>query len=91
MLTRRRFVMVTAGAGAAFLSSAILKRNIINADSPQITTSQTPFFEETGLHSFSYTIPKTGTYTLGVGVSDAGDTTRTSGLLIDNVKLTSTQ
>lgn len=42
MLTRRRFVMVTAGAGAAFLSSAILKRNIINADSPQITKFTEP-------------------------------------------------
>lgn len=71
-------------------SSNILSE-LANATTSQFTTSQTPFFEETGLHSFSYIIPKTGTYTLGLGVSDAGDTTRTSGLLIDNVKLTSTQ
>ncbi|MBO3459398.1 MAG: hypothetical protein KME33_15315 [Aetokthonos hydrillicola CCALA 1050] len=62
---------------------------LANATTSQLTTSQTQFFGETGFKSFSYTVPEDGTYTLGIGVSDVGDTTGTSGLLIDNVKLTS--
>ncbi|GGA04420.1 hypothetical protein CYANOKiyG1_16810 [Okeania sp. KiyG1] len=47
------------------------------------------FFEETGYQSFSHTFSESGTYTLGFGVVDAGDTVVDSGLLIDNVELTS--
>ncbi|BAZ70785.1 MAG: hypothetical protein KME28_03985 [Pelatocladus maniniholoensis HA4357-MV3] len=54
-----------------------------------VTSSTTEFFAETGLQTFSFTIPTTGTYTLGLGVADVGDNTVDSGLLIDNVTLTS--
>ncbi len=37
MLTRRQFILTSAGAGAAFLGSAMLKANRTVADSPQIT------------------------------------------------------
>lgn len=43
----------------------------------------TLFFNETGFRTFSYTIPTTGNYTLGIGVVDVGERTRISGLLVD--------
>ncbi len=51
--------------------------------------SLTPFNQETGFQTFSFTIPTTGTYTLGLGATDVADTIVDSGLLVDNVKLTS--
>ncbi|TBR57049.1 hypothetical protein B4U84_26860 [Westiellopsis prolifica IICB1] len=54
-----------------------------------VTSSTTEFFAETGFETFSFTIPTTGTYTLGLGVVDVGDNTIDSGLLVDNVTLTS--
>jgi len=51
------------------------------------STSQTPFARETGFKTFSYTIPTTGTYTLGIGVVDVNDPGTNSGLLVDNVVL----
>ncbi|NEO54785.1 MAG: trypsin-like serine protease [Okeania sp. SIO3B5] len=52
--------------------------------------SDTVFFSETGYQSFSYEITQAGTYTLGFGVADAGGFAVDSGLLVDNVNLTST-
>ena len=43
---------------------------------------------ETGFDTFSFTIPTTGTYTLGVGVVDVGVADTLSALLLDNVVLT---
>lgn len=57
--------------------------------SSSVTSSTTQFFEETGFQTFSFTIPTTGTYTLGLGVADVGDNSIDSGLLVDNVILTS--
>ncbi|MFB2771015.1 hypothetical protein ACE1AT_17235 [Pelatocladus sp. BLCC-F211] len=54
-----------------------------------VTSSTTEFFAETGFQTFSFTIPTAGTYTLGLGVVDVGDNTIDSGLLVDNVTLTS--
>jgi hypothetical protein len=48
--------------------------------------SETVFFEETGYKTFSYKIPTSGEYTLGLGVVDVGDETIISGLLVDNVQ-----
>ena len=42
------------------------------------------FFEETGYGSFEYTFENAGTYTIGVGVVDVGDTAFSTGLLVDN-------
>lgn len=72
---------------------------LAKATSPLLMTSMTPFSEETGFQTFSYTIPTTGQYSLGIGVVDVGpsgigiggvgDRTVDSGLLVDNVTLTS--
>jgi hypothetical protein len=56
---------------------------------PPPVISSTQFFRETGFQPFSFTIPTTGTYTLGIGVTDWRDTTIDSALLVDNVNLTS--
>ena len=50
------------------------------------SNSSTPFFNETGNRTFSYTVPSTGSYTLGIGVVDVGENTRISGLVVDNVE-----
>ncbi len=54
--------------------------------STSFSNSSTPFFEETGFRTFSYIVPSTGSYTLGIGVVDVGEATRISGLLVDNVE-----
>ncbi len=48
--------------------------------------SFSPFREETGYQTTSYTITKAGTYTLGLGVVNTGDVKGLSGLLVDNVR-----
>lgn len=48
--------------------------------------SSTPFREETGYQTTSFTIANTGTYTLGLGVANVGDRRVASGLLVDNVR-----
>lgn len=50
------------------------------------SNSSTSFDNETGFNTFSYTIPTTGSYTLGIGVVDVGEPTRVSGLLVDKVE-----
>ncbi len=50
--------------------------------------SNTIFGLETGYQTATITILSTGTYTLGIGVSDAGTTDNPSGLLIDNIQVT---
>jgi hypothetical protein len=45
------------------------------------------FDQQTKFQSSSFTIPNTGTYTLGLGVANVTDTTGDSGLLVDNVSL----
>ena len=45
------------------------------------------FDQQTKFQSSSFTIPNTGTYTLGIGVANVTDTRGDSGLLIDNVSL----
>jgi hypothetical protein len=54
-----------------------------------IISPMTQFFQETGFQPFSFTVPTTGTYTLGIGVTDWRDTTKDSVLLVDNVQLAS--
>jgi Ca2+-binding RTX toxin-like protein len=50
--------------------------------------SPTIFNEETGFDTFSYTFQTAGTFTLGIGVVDVGDTVVDSGLLVDNLSFT---
>ncbi|MGD1806050.1 PEP-CTERM sorting domain-containing protein [Dapis sp. BLCC M126] len=73
---------------SAFVSISGL--NILADTNSNFITSITPFSEETGYQSFSYTFSETGNYTLGFGAVNVGDDAVNSGLLIDNVELTST-
>lgn len=50
--------------------------------------SSSDLYAETGFDTFSYTLPFTGTYTLGIALADVGDKTGLSSLLVDNVVLT---
>jgi hypothetical protein len=54
-----------------------------------VISPMTQLFQETGFQPFSFTIPTTGTYTLGIGVTDWRDTTKDSVLLVDNVQIAS--
>ncbi|KYC40909.1 hypothetical protein WA1_25170 [Scytonema hofmannii PCC 7110] len=73
----------------SFVSISSLSELADTTFSSSVTSLTTQFFDETGFQTFSFTIPTTGTYTLGLGVADVGDNTIDSGLLVDNVTLTS--
>ncbi|MBD2440585.1 PEP-CTERM sorting domain-containing protein [Nostoc sp. FACHB-110] len=49
--------------------------------------SSTFFVSETGYRTFSYTIPTTGNYSLGIGVATVGDAFGGFGILVDNAAL----
>jgi len=51
--------------------------------------SATIFLMETGFDTFSFTLPTSGTYTLGLGVVHVSDDVFDSGLIIDNFKIVS--
>ena len=68
----------------AFVSISSLSE-LADTTFPTFFSSLSPFDEETGYQPFSFTIPKSGTYSLGLGVTDVRDTAVNSGLLIDNV------
>lgn len=52
-----------------------------------VKPSNTPFVWETGFQTFSFTLPETSTYTVGIGVVQVADPTYDSGLIIDNVRV----
>ena len=64
---------------------------LADAGSSALVLSSTPFAKETGFQTFSFTIPSTGSYTLGIGVVDLNDPFNDSGLLVDNVRLRNLQ
>lgn len=73
----------------SFVSISSLSELADTTFSSSVTSLTTQFFEETGFQTFSFTIPTTGTYTLGLAVVDVGDNSIDSGLLVDNVTLSS--
>lgn len=73
----------------SFVSIAQMVDGLADTNFPLFIDSLTPFDEETGFQSFSYTFETSGTFSLGLGVLDEDDTIFDSGLLIDNVQLTS--
>jgi len=72
----------------SFVSISSLQ-DLASTTFPAVISPMTRFFQETGFQPFSFTIPTTGTYTLGIGVTDWRDTTKDSVLLVDNVQLAS--
>jgi hypothetical protein len=79
------FVSISSSSDSSI--SSLLE--LADRSNATFATSQTDFFEETGFQTFSFKLPTTGTYTLGIGVINVGDNTLDSGLLIDNVKVIS--
>ena len=63
-------------------------QTLADTNFPNFISSNTSFLSETGFQNFSYTIPTAGTYTLGVGVVNVGDTSVESGLLVDDFVVT---
>jgi hypothetical protein len=77
----------------AFWSLVNLDTGQLLADifTPGFVASPTPLFaDETGFRNVTFALPSGGTFLLGFGVMDAWDPIVASGLLIDNVSLTST-
>ncbi|NEO73259.1 PEP-CTERM sorting domain-containing protein [Moorena sp. SIO3H5] len=73
----------------SFVSISQMVDGLADTDFPLFIESFTDFDEETGFQSFSYTFETSGTFSLGIGVLNEDDTDLDSGLLIDNVELTS--
>ncbi len=72
------FATIQSDSDSKFFSLADTVSNFSN--------SSTSLAQETGFNTFSYTVPTTGSYTLGIGVVDVGEPTRVSGLLVDKVE-----
>ena len=73
----------------AFISVSPVKTSTLASTLDTFVSSPIPEFTAvTGYQTFTYTIPTSGTYTLGLGVVDVGDEFTNSGLLVDNVSLT---
>ncbi|MEQ8995340.1 MAG: PEP-CTERM sorting domain-containing protein [Coleofasciculus sp. B1-GNL1-01] len=70
----------------AFVSLTSL--NELGDTSLSFMNSLTEFSDETGFEEFSYVIPTTGTYSLGIGVTDVDNRIFESGLLVDKVAVT---
>jgi hypothetical protein len=76
----------------AFVSlSPTVERKLADTFStfPTPLQDRTVFYDQTGFQAYSYTFQAAGTYTLGIGVADVGDGAVDSGLLVDNVLLSS--
>ena len=61
--------------------------DLTHSTSPLIFASS-GFSSETGYHTYSLRLPHNGTYTIGFGVVNVGDSLVASDLLVDNVQLT---
>lgn len=62
---------------------------IISVVGTTFSSSATGFVSETGYRTFSYIFPTTDSFTLGFGIVDENAFRGHSGLLIDNIRLTS--
>jgi hypothetical protein len=76
------FVSITpVGGGGTLAKLADTTSSLVSAP------SSTGFSNMTGFKTFSFTFSTAGTYVLGVGAMNAGDTTVNSGLLVDNFQI----
>jgi hypothetical protein len=84
--------LTSEGAFSAFNDVgfvAIAGESILLADTNQpLNPSGTSFTSATGYGTFTYEFATAGTYTIGIGVMDGGDSQIDSALLVDNVVLT---
>jgi hypothetical protein len=55
---------------------------------PPLFPSNTPLLSETGFNTFSFVLPASGEYTLGIGVFQVRDHSYDAGIVIDDVRLT---
>ncbi len=78
------FVTLTGANGK---TQVIKITDVLTPTSPAVFNS-TGFTRETGYHTYAIQLPHSGTFTIGFGVVNVGDSTATSDLLIDNVQLT---
>lgn len=60
----------------------------LSSTSLPLSPSNTPFAQETGFRSQTFSLSTTGLYRLGIGVVDVGDSESGSAVLVDNVQLT---
>jgi hypothetical protein len=79
------FTLVTPAGGAATLVGLATPSSPAEAGTPVLQGINSYFNTETGYLTGSIPISSTGTYTLAFGVSNVGNTTNSSGLLIDAV------
>ena len=56
---------------------------------PPLVGSSTVFENETRFETFSFTLPRTGIYILGIGVTGITDDSYDSGIIIDDFKVVS--
>jgi hypothetical protein len=58
-----------------------------DTNNPSLSLSNSRFIWETGYSTVTFTFASSGTYNLGFGVADSGDTLIESGLLVDAVRV----
>jgi hypothetical protein len=75
------FAFLTVGP-----DQAVVLANQTAAFGPGTTSG---FKYETGRHTFTYVLPRTGTFRIGVGVFNAGDDLVSSGLFVDDFRVNS--
>ena len=77
----------------SFWSLVNLNNGEVLADTnyPTFQSTSNSYTKQTGYQTTTFVIPTSGTYTLGFGVMDAKDSFTDSGLLVDNVRLTSSE
>jgi hypothetical protein len=85
-LTRNDFAFFTVVPTLAPLTATV--NQLADTNSTFMTSTTMSFQNETGFQTKSITFSSAGTFRLGFGVVDVGDFAATSGLLVDNVKLT---
>ena len=77
-------IYTISGAGSSIGTLGLPDNPLLHNTNP-LDNLNSYFAKETGYQTFTYTLPATGAYTLAFAVTNAVDTTISSGLLIDNV------
>lgn len=86
-LTQNDFAFFTVVPMLTPLTATV--NQLADTNSTFMSSTTISFKDETGFQTKSITFSSAGTFRLGFGVVDVGDFAEASGLLVDNVKLTS--